>query len=654
MSAICGLPNPTDPLRAQKDLSTMIGALKHRGPDGKQSWHTGPVGLGNLHCATGDHEHDLQDRALIERRGPLVITAAARLDNRAELLAALALDGQPARRPPSDAKIILRAYERWGEECPTRLLGDFAFAVWDSQRGLLFCARDHLGLKPLFYVHSRNCFAFATETKALLVLPFVARILNKTRIADYLMQMHEDVESSFYEGIQRLPPASTLAIGLKNRPQKTKYWRLHPQRESSFASDAEYGEQFRALFLEAVKCRTRDASPLGSMLSGGFDSSSITCLAKLVLAETDQARLKTFSLTFDELPESDERRFIEAVVETGGIEPHYVAGDQIDPLQGLDQMLWHLDEPFITPNLFLYWELYRSAERAGARVMLDGFFGDNAVSHGTRYFVELAVKGRWLELARQFRAIARALGESRSRVYPYLLRDHVLRPLVGEATELALTTVCNPVLPRFPQSRFVNRDFAREVRWMERARTFGQDTDRTPVTAKAEHMMDVQSGNLPHAAEVLDKAGAAFSLSVRLPFADRRLLEYCLTVPASQKLKDGWTRAYARRGLHDDLPEKIRQRYGKRYLGGALHRGLLTLARDDATSLVMERLPIAEPYVDVKATQTAFQKLLATSADENSLNTLAAIWPAMILTRWLERERDSQCAGNGTAAGSSS
>lgn len=626
----------------------MVGALKHRGPDGEQSWHSGPVGLGNLHCATGDHKRDIQDRALIERRGPLVITADARLDNRAELLAALALDGEPARRPPSDAKIILRAYERWGEECPTRLLGDFAFAVWDSQRGLLFCARDHLGLKPLVYVHSRTCFAFATETKALLVLPFVARIPNKTRIADYLMQMHEDVESTFYEGIQRLPPANTLAIGLKNRPRKTKYWRLDPHSEVSFGSDAEYGEQFRALFLEAVACRTRDAYPLASMLSGGFDSSSITCMAKLARPETDQARLKTFSLLFDDLPESDERRFIEAVVETGGIEPHYVAGDQIDPLQGLDQMLWHLDEPFITPNLFLYWELYGSAERAGARVMLDGIFGDNAVSHGTRYLVELAVKGRWLELARQFRATARALGESRSEVYPYLLRDFVLKPLVGEPTELALTTLRNPVLPRFPQSRFFNRDFAREVDWMERARSFGQDGVRTPFTAQGEHMMDVQSGNLPHVAEVLDKAGAAFSLSVRLPFADRRLLEYCVGVPASQKLNDGWTRAYARRGLADDLPEKIWKRHDKRYLGGALHRGLLTLARDDATTLVMERLPIAEHYVDVKATQAAFQKLLTTPPDEESVATLAAIWPAMILTRWLERERDSRCAGKGT------
>ena len=632
----------------------MTAALTHRGPDGSESWRDGPVGFGNLHLATNqsssDRKRDLQRQALIERRGPLVITADSRLDNRAELLSKLGLDADPVGRPQSDAALILCAYERWGEDCPTRLLGDFAFAIWDSQRGHVFCARDHFGLKPLYYFHSEASFGFATEIKALLALPFVRRSPNPVRIVDYLMQMHEDANMTFYEGIQRLPPAHTLVVGPENRLRVSRYWQLDRQREIVCGSDVEYAETFRELFRESVRCRTRDAFPLGSMLSGGFDSSSITCMAKPSLA-TDQALLKTFSLTFDALPESDERRFIEAVVETGGIEPHYVAGDQIDPLQALDRMLWHLDEPFMTPNLFLYWELYRRAEQAGVSVILDGLLGDNVVSHGTRYFAELAVKGRWFELARQFRATALALGESRRKVYPYLLRDFVLKPLVAETGERALTALSNPVLPRYPQSRFVNKDFAREIRWMQRARTFDQDTVRTPFVAKAEHIMDVQSGAFPHVSEVVDKAGAAFSLSVRLPFVDKRLIEYCVAVPAHQKLKDGRTRAYAWRGLHEDLPERIRKRRGKRYLGGALRRGLLTLARDDATSLVMERLPIAAPYVDVKAIQDAFQKMLTQNAGESTLSTLTAIWPAMILTRWLERERDSQCAQNGIEAG---
>jgi asparagine synthase (glutamine-hydrolysing) len=367
-------------------------------------------------------------------------------------------------------------------------------------------------------------------------------------------------------------------------------------------------------------------------------------MAKLALEGTAR-KLKTFSLTFDDIPQSNERRYIEAVVRTGGMEPHYVAGDRVDPLRSLDKMLRHLDEPFFTPNLFLYWELYQQAERADVRVMLDGFWGDNVVSHGTRYVTELAAKGRWLELARQFRSIARALGESRRIAYPYLFREFILKPLVLERAQRALTAVINPVLPAYPQSRFVNREFAREIGWMQRARAFGQAAPRTSSTAKAEHLSDVQSGAFSHVAEVLNKAAAAFSLTVRLPFADRRLVEYCVAVPATQKLKDGWTRVFARRGLHEDLPEEIRTRYGKRYLGEVLRHGLLTLARDDATSLIMERLPIAASYVDVKATQEAFRKLLGKNTAKDSA-TVAAIWPAMVLTRWLEIERDSATGAN--------
>ena len=202
MSAIVGMlfadGRPVDP----GDLERMTAPLAHRGPDGKGTWLGGRVGLGHLLLTTTPESQN--ERLPLERDG-LTITADARLDNRDELLRAL--DISPAA---PDGELILAAYGRWGEACPARLLGDFAFAVWDTRRRILFAARDHFGVKPLYYFCSPGVFAFASELKALLPVPFVPRRLDEERVADYLLSLGEDTESTFYRDIRRLPPAHTI------------------------------------------------------------------------------------------------------------------------------------------------------------------------------------------------------------------------------------------------------------------------------------------------------------------------------------------------------------------------------------------------------------------------------------------------------------
>jgi len=573
-----------------------------------------------------------------ETLGPLIVTADVRLDNRDELLAALGWPRPSVNIP--DARILLGCYERWGTDCSGHLLGDFAFSIWDPRQQIVFCARDHLGIRPFYYMALDGLFAFASEIKALLTLPWVPHTLNTTRVIDYLMQMGEDPEATFYADILRLPPAHSLTVDADGRMRKTRYWMLDELREIRYESDAQYSDTFRELFHDAVKCRLRDAHPIASMLSGGFDSSSITCVARDELATSSDQHLKTFSLVFDDIPVSNERRYIEAVLDEGSLEPYYVRGDRIPPLRDLDEMLGHLDEPFITPNLFLYWELYRQAQGAGVRTMLDGFMGDNVVSHGRRYLTELAAAGRWRQLAREVRAENRARSISSWQTYAYLLSQYVALPLLLEPLTRAWASLTSPPLPATPQSRYVNAGFAAEIDWIEKARAFGKDLPRTPKSARAEHLQDLRSGCYSHVYEVIAKASSAFNLSVRLPFTDRRLVEYCLAVPARQKYRNGRTRVYARRGLHNDLPEMIRRRYSKRYLGEVLRRGVLDLDRDEVRSLVMGRLPIAAEFVNVEAVQEAFQNL-GDNSGQGAMAFVSCVWPALILTRWLERNEEN-------------
>ena len=159
------------------------------------------------------------DESVLERlplaadAGRYAITADARIDNREELLASLALD-----RRTADSEIILAAYRKWGEECPVHLLGDFAFAIWDRRRQTLFCACDPMGVKGLYYHLSPTALSFASEIKALFALPEIPRRLNEVRVAEYLITLFEDRCGTFYRDILRLPGAHSLSVTRQRCP----------------------------------------------------------------------------------------------------------------------------------------------------------------------------------------------------------------------------------------------------------------------------------------------------------------------------------------------------------------------------------------------------------------------------------------------------
>ena len=180
-------------------------AIAHRGPDGIRQWISGPIGLGNLKLQTTP-ESVQEKQPLSNADASLCLTLDGRIDNRLELRQALDSKGfQP--REDSDAELVLRAYECWGEDCPSHLLGDFAFAIWDARKQQMFCARDHVGVRPFYYHHSASLFVFGSEIRAVLALAAVPQRLNESRVVDFLVEQldREDEECTFYQDVLRLP-----------------------------------------------------------------------------------------------------------------------------------------------------------------------------------------------------------------------------------------------------------------------------------------------------------------------------------------------------------------------------------------------------------------------------------------------------------------
>ena len=311
----------------QLSLRRMTAAIAHRGPDGIRHWVHGPVGLGHLRLQTTP-ESVRENQPLANSDGTLCLTLDGRIDNRSELRRALeSNDFHP--RDDSDAELVLRAYECWAEACPNRLLGDFAFAIWDSGRRQLFCARDYVGVRPFYYHRSSSLFAFGSEIRAVLALETVPRRLNESRVADFLVEQldREDEESTFYRDVLRLPAGHCLTVG-PDRFAQRDYWDLKAPPVLKLGSLREYGEAFRSVFVEAIRCRLRSNHPVGSTLSGGIDSSSVVCTTRELLAGELKEPLHTISLVDADESKCGETPYIREVLRGGWVIPHIVRSDQ--------------------------------------------------------------------------------------------------------------------------------------------------------------------------------------------------------------------------------------------------------------------------------------------------------------------------------------
>ena len=397
MSGVVGIYNLERKAIDPEAFERMVDSLAHRGPDGTGVWCDESVGLGHRMLWTTP-ESLLEQLPLKDSTGNLVLTADARIDNRDELIAALSLTDRPVEKI-TDSDLILAAYEKWGKDSPSKLIGDFAYAIWDNRQQILFCARDHFGVRPFYYSYQADRqFVFASEIKGILSHPEVPHQLNEVRVADYLANLFDDKAITFYEGIFRLLPAHTLTVS-QSGIEVQEYWSLDPSRELKLGSDEEYAKAFREIFTEAVRCRLRSAFPIGSTLSGGLDSSSITCVARQILSEEKKLPLHTFSYIYDDLPQCDEREFIESVVNQGDLIPHYMHGEQISPFLDWQKVFDYTDETLLGPNTYLPWNYYKEAGKYGIRILLDGFDGDTTVSHGIAHLTALARQGRWAEFA---------------------------------------------------------------------------------------------------------------------------------------------------------------------------------------------------------------------------------------------------------------
>ena len=359
IAGIVRLGEDAPPPRGDEALA-MAERLRHRGPDARTAWASpsGRCALGHARLKVIDLETG--DQPMANEDHTVQVVFNGELYNFGELRAELARAGHRFRTR-SDTEVLVHGYEEWGDELPVHVDGMFAFAVWDEVRGRMLLARDRAGKKPLFWVRAGGRFAFASEIKALLALPWVSDEMDPGALPYYLAYGYVPGEGTFYRGVEKVRPATAMVVqavrmsgwdGVAAPPGKIDvpagtsmarraYWMLDWARPSEDHTDAEAVTRVRRLLGEAVERRLVADVPLGAFLSGGIDSTLIVGLMR----ERISGPLRTFSLGFADDATYDETRFARLAAKRFGTE-HTEFTVEAHAVELVDELVEAYDEPF--------------------------------------------------------------------------------------------------------------------------------------------------------------------------------------------------------------------------------------------------------------------------------------------------------------------
>jgi asparagine synthase (glutamine-hydrolysing) len=556
MTAVAGIWSYSHRDAIVGDCTRMLAAQSIYGQDGEGSWVGPGIALGRrLAKLLPEDIYDTQP--LQATQSSLVLVADIRLDNREELAAKLDIAPSHAKTL-CDAALLIAAFERWDEDCCLHLVGDYAFAVWDERAQRLVLARDIVGSRPLHYHRGSGFFAFASMPKGLHVLPFIPYGLDEERIAEFLALLPQYGSRSFFRGIERVEPGHLVTV-TKSAVKTRRYWNWE-RRTLSLSNPDEYVQALRQHLDRAVQSRLRGVDDcVASCLSAGFDSAAVTTTAARLLASSGNVLAITaaprvgYHLPAPERRLSDEGPLAAKIAAMyPNIQHVIVRSGSRTPLESIDEDFYLRDSPQL--NLCLSGWGHAIADEVRARkqrVLLTGGLGNLTLSYaGNELLPELVRTGQWTKWLGAVNATRRAghwrfrgaLLGSLAPWIPPALWQVLCRVYYGRSNDIRTYSAIHPYR-------------LAELELNDRARAQGLDftyrpwKDGAAMRLWALNRVDIGNGT---------KATlAGWGIDVRDPTADRRLIEFCLSVPTEQFFRNGVPRALARAALADRVPAEV-------------------------------------------------------------------------------------------------
>jgi len=528
---MCGINGFTWPdeglIRAMND------ALRYRGPDDRGVYLDERVSLGTTRLSIIDLSAS-GHQPMSNEDGTIWITYNGEIYNFQDIRKEL-IDTGHKFKSRTDSEVLVHAYESYGLDFLNRLNGMWGFGLYDKRKGLLILCRDRYGIKPLYYAINGQRLIFSSMITGILKHA-VDAVPNDRAIMEYLafnLEQHDTY--TFFAGIDSLPPGHLLVYDIEKQSHRIQRW-YHPTARS-----ANRPEVLKESFVESVRSRTVSDVPIGVCLSGGVDSTAITCVLDQFLSD----QFKTYSLVAPGFP-VDESKYIKEVGRLTNTSQFFTTVTATDFLADVRDFVVAMEEPVTGLSAYAQYKVFKLAHEQGAKVLLDGQGGDELFAGYVYYFgylfYELFSRLKWYALARELYFSYRKLGSLFPHaMFLFLLSPRWLRDSVWKSKIVA-----------WVDHKFLDRicEGQRDPRWAR-------------MTVKESLSKTLYSTSIPHNLMWEDKSSMRWSVESRVPFLDVAVVETALGLGPEDLLKDGETKRIFKQAIEENLPEMIRERKDK-------------------------------------------------------------------------------------------
>jgi asparagine synthase (glutamine-hydrolysing) len=623
IAGICGMRSVSDSKAA---VSAMLVIMAHRGPDGEGIW-VDPGGgcvLGHRRLAIIDPAGGHQP--MTNEDQTIWITFNGCIYNYLDVAKLLRQKGH-VFRSNSDTEVIIHAYEEWGTQCVHHFNGMWAFAVWDSRERMLFCSRDRLGVKPFYYALEEDTIFFASEIKALIEALGTRAEIDPDGLRQYVTFQYCLGETTLFKGIRRLQPGHNLTIKM-GELRVWSFWDL------VFHVDEEHDEDYCVdrlgwLLQDSVRLRLRSDVPLGAHLSGGLDSTTVACMARMLLGDIP---VKTFTGAFSEGPEFDETRYAKAASSAADTEYLEIYLTAKDFAESIERIIWFMDEPAAGPGVFpQYWVSKLAAGHV--KVILGGQGGDEIFIGYARYliaYLEECLRGAIEQTAHRARYVAtlETIVKNLPTLDRYLpmLRHFFREGLFDEPARRYFR-----LMDRFSEAeQIINEELRLDTKrsfeeFREVFQSAGEGSMINQIMA-----FDVKT-HLQALLHVEDRTSMASGLESRVPLLDYRLLGFMASVPPVIKFKDGELKYLFRRAVKSLVPPLVFNRRDKMGFPVPLSMWVRGELRDFFRDILLSRRCRERNFLDVPALE---RHLSSPRPFER------ALWGALCLELWCKQFLD--------------
>jgi asparagine synthase (glutamine-hydrolysing) len=548
MCGIAGYVTQAPSSEPEATLARMVDVIHHRGPDGSGVYRDGFASLGHRRLSIIDVAGGAQPMATKDRS--LWITYNGEIFNHADLRRDLERAGHQYQTR-CDTETILHAYREYGSRAVTLFRGMFSFAIWDKDTRTLFCARDRLGIKPLYYYWDGRLFAFASEIKSLLEHPAISARFDETLLPEYLALGYTSDDRTLFMGIRKLMPGHHLTLQSTGEPRIERYWDV-PQPESAAPrSDQEWIAECRSRLEETVRMRLMSDVPLGMFLSGGVDSSAIAALMKRMVS----GPVKSFAVGYREA-EYSELAYASHVSRAIGTEHKEVVLEKKDFFDALPKLIWHEDEPIVWPSSVSLYFVSRLAAQE-VKVVLTGEGSDEMFAGYSRYRLSL-LNERMGKVYSGLPGAARDWIQSQitdSALLSGALRRKLQHTVLGRGTSVESLYVDNwfSAFSRTEQQSLLRSSngahtYDSFLRYWNSAAA-GSPLSRMLYTDQKTYLVELLMKQ--------DQMSMATSIESRVPFLDHPFVEFSTRVPDHLKIRGGAGKYILKKAVEDLLPHEI-------------------------------------------------------------------------------------------------